>query len=75
MDAQQQQVFKFSQEMESSSTAQTSSIPTPTVTGVTITPVYKEPHVLDRVFQHQHSIINIISLCSYCHYKTPTQQH
>ncbi|KAI5429355.1 hypothetical protein KIW84_034094 [Lathyrus oleraceus] len=48
MDAQQQQVFNFSQQMESSSTAQTSSIPTPTVTGVSITPVYKEPHVLDR---------------------------
>ncbi|KAI5418243.1 hypothetical protein KIW84_042751 [Lathyrus oleraceus] len=48
MDAQQQQVFNFSQQMESSTTAQSSSIPTPTVTGVSITLVYKEPHVLDR---------------------------
>ncbi|KAI5409756.1 hypothetical protein KIW84_055275 [Lathyrus oleraceus] len=48
MDAQQQQVFNFSQQMESSTTAQSTSIPTPTVTGVSITPVYKEPHVLDR---------------------------
>ncbi|KAI5445291.1 hypothetical protein KIW84_013501 [Lathyrus oleraceus] len=48
MDAQQQEVFNFSQQMESSSTAQTSNTQTPTVTGVTITPVYKEPHVLDR---------------------------
>jgi hypothetical protein len=48
MDAQQQEVFNFSQQMESSSTAQTSNTQTPTVTGVSITPVYKEPHVLDR---------------------------
>ena len=48
MDAQQQQLFNYSQQMESSSTAQTSSIPTPTVTGVSITPVYQEPHILDR---------------------------
>ena len=48
MDAQQQQVFNFSQQMESNTTAQSSSISTPTVTGVSITPVYKEPHVLDR---------------------------
>ncbi|KAI5430649.1 hypothetical protein KIW84_035021 [Lathyrus oleraceus] len=48
MDAQQQQVFNFSQQMESNATAQSSSISTPTVTGVSITPVYKEPHVLDR---------------------------
>ncbi|XP_050916734.1 uncharacterized protein LOC127131888 [Lathyrus oleraceus] len=38
MDAQQQQLFNYSQQMESSSTAQTSSISTPTVTGVSITP-------------------------------------
>ncbi|KAI5396791.1 hypothetical protein KIW84_062858 [Lathyrus oleraceus] len=48
MDAQQQEVFNFSQQMESSSNPQTSNTQTPTVTGVTITPVYKEPHVLDR---------------------------
>ncbi|KAI5387002.1 hypothetical protein KIW84_073231 [Lathyrus oleraceus] len=33
--------------MESSTTAQNTSFSTPTVTGVSITPVYKEPHVLD----------------------------
>ena len=48
MDAQQLEVFNFSQQMESTTTAQTSSISTPMVTGVSITPVYKEPHVLDR---------------------------
>ena len=48
MDAQQQEVFNFSQQMESSSNPHTSNTQTPTVTGVTITPVYKEPHVLDR---------------------------
>ncbi|KAI5387729.1 hypothetical protein KIW84_073720 [Lathyrus oleraceus] len=48
MDAQQQSVFNYSQQMESNNTVQSTSIPTPTVTGVTITPVYKEPHVLDR---------------------------
>jgi hypothetical protein len=49
MDAQQQEVFNFSQQMESNATAQSSSFPTPTVTGVSITPVYKEPHILDRL--------------------------
>ena len=48
MDTQQQSVFNFSQQMDSSNPAQSTSNPTPTVTGVVTTPVYKEPHILDR---------------------------
>jgi hypothetical protein len=48
MDSQQQSVFNYSQQMNSSNAAQSTSNFTPTVTGVTTTPVYKEPHILDR---------------------------
>ena len=48
MNAQEQEVFNFSQQMESASNPQTSNTQTPTVTGVTTTPVYQEPHILDR---------------------------
>jgi hypothetical protein len=48
MDSQQQSVFNFSQQINSSNAAQSTSISTPTVTGVTTTLVYKEPHILDR---------------------------
>ncbi|KAI5435515.1 hypothetical protein KIW84_022077 [Lathyrus oleraceus] len=48
MDSQQQSVFNYSQQMNSSNAAQSTSNPTPTVTGATTTPVYKEPHILDR---------------------------
>ncbi|KAI5435958.1 hypothetical protein KIW84_022401 [Lathyrus oleraceus] len=53
MDAQQQELFNHSQQVESSSNPQTSNTQTPTVISVTTTPVYKEPHILDRE-QHIH---------------------
>ncbi|KAI5423775.1 hypothetical protein KIW84_030128 [Lathyrus oleraceus] len=48
MDAQQQVVFNYSQQMGSSDQVQSTSNPTPMVTGVVTTPIYKEPHILDR---------------------------
>jgi hypothetical protein len=48
MDAQQQSVYNFSQQMASNEQAPSSSNPNPAVTGVVSTPIYKEPHILDR---------------------------
>ena len=48
MDTQQQFVFNYSQQMDSSNQVPSTSNPTPTVTGVVTTPIYKEPHILDR---------------------------
>ena len=41
-------MFNYSQQMGSSDQVQSTSNPTPTVTGVVTTPIYKEPHILDR---------------------------
>jgi hypothetical protein len=48
MDSQQQSVYNFSQQMNSNEQAPSSSTPNPAVTGVVSTPIYKEPHILDR---------------------------
>lgn len=48
MDSQQQQVYNFSQQMESTENYTNASLQTTTVTATTSTLVYKEPHILDR---------------------------
>lgn len=48
MDSQQQQVYNFSQQMESTEQHSTASQQTTTVTAAISTPIYKEPHILDR---------------------------
>ncbi|KAI5399197.1 hypothetical protein KIW84_064542 [Lathyrus oleraceus] len=48
MDSQQQSVYNFSQQMNSIKQAPSSSHQNPAVTGVVSTPIYKEPHILDR---------------------------
>ena len=53
MNPQEQEVFNFSQQMEAASNPQTSNTQTPMVVDVTTTPVYKEPHILERE-QHIH---------------------
>lgn len=45
MDSQQQSVYNFSQQTEQHST---SSQQTTTATASISTPIYKEPHILDR---------------------------
>ncbi|XP_050897140.1 leucine-rich repeat extensin-like protein 2 [Lathyrus oleraceus] len=48
MDSQQQSVYNFSQQMDSNEQAPSSSNPNPIVNGVVSTPIYKNPHILDR---------------------------
>jgi hypothetical protein len=48
MNSQQQSVYNFSQQMNSTEQAPSSSHQNPSVTGVVSTPIYKEPHILDR---------------------------
>ncbi|XP_050876871.1 eukaryotic translation initiation factor 4 gamma-like [Lathyrus oleraceus] len=48
MDSQQQSVYNFSQQMNSTEKAPSSSQQTTATTGVVLTPIYREPHILDR---------------------------
>lgn len=48
MDSQQQSVYNYSQQMESTEQPPNSSQQTTATTGVISTPIYKEPHILDR---------------------------
>lgn len=48
MDSQQQQVYKFSQQMESTKQHSTASQQTTTITTSISTSIYKEPYILDR---------------------------
>ncbi|KAI5395307.1 hypothetical protein KIW84_061775 [Lathyrus oleraceus] len=48
MDSQQQSIYNFSQQMNSTKQAPSSSQQNPATTGVVSTPIYKEPHILDR---------------------------
>lgn len=48
MDSQQQFVYNYSQQMESTEQTPISSQQTTATTGVVSTPIYKEPHILDR---------------------------
>ena len=48
MDSQQQSVYNYSRQMESTEQTPISSQQTTATTGVVSTPIYKEPHILDR---------------------------
>ena len=48
MDSQQRPVYNFSQQMNSTEQTPISSQQTTTTIGVVSTPIYREPHILDR---------------------------
>ncbi|XP_050878031.1 extensin-like [Lathyrus oleraceus] len=48
MDAQQQSVYNYSQQIESTDQTSISNQQTDATTGVVSTPIYREPHILDR---------------------------
>ena len=48
MDAQQQSVYNYSQQMDSTDQTPISTQQSTATTGVVSTPIYREPHILDR---------------------------
>lgn len=48
MDSEQQSVYNYSQQMESTEQPPNSSQQTTATTGVISTSIYKEPHIFDR---------------------------